>query len=168
MNSIVLFSCNHQVKYDIQQQYADERHYVWCSPFYDKTMESGISSRVGASSDPHQIMRHMMTAIFPDPDDHLGVIADRRETLRDLAADWWADGRIDELEAEEIYRVTEGLNVEAWRPLLYVIPVTDSIRARLVTVPPAERSSFGGEYKIEDLHRSEFSVIRPDLIRAYG
>jgi hypothetical protein len=45
-----------------------------------------------------------------------------------------------------------------WRPLLYIIP-RSLVETRLKVVPIHKRASFGDEFIVEDLRRSEFDLI---------
>ena len=120
------------------------------------------------SSNPAQLIRTMMEATYPTFDDHAPVILDQREKLVNRARGWLKCGEIGDHELQEIVRLTAKTEMTVWRPLLYVIPVTESIEGRLETVPVPKRGSVGGEYVIRDLQRGEFHVITPHLVERYA
>lgn len=109
-----------------------------------------------------------MEVAYPDPDGHAKIILEQREKLVSRSFEWWDRGEISEDQYDEIVAMTARTDVGAWRPLLYVIPVTAVLGPRIKSVPVADRSSVGGEYVIEDLSSTEFHVVRPDLVEAYA
>lgn len=66
--------------------------------------------------------------------------------------------RLAEEKDDIIYLVGTG-DFSLWRPLLYVIPRTPQIDARIQAVPMAQRAGVGPEFIIPDLARDEFDII---------
>jgi hypothetical protein len=75
-----------------------------------------------------------------------------------LAIGWEVQGEISTEDKEEIVYMVDNASFDDWRPLLYVIPRL-VVQPRIRLVPPGQRASFGPEYIITDLQRSEFDTI---------
>lgn len=156
--SPLLFSCNHAIKFRIQEEYRNGTHYVWCSEFFDSRWDDSLKGRIPKSSNPAQIYLEMEAATWPfDKHDHR--IERQKKQILNRATEWLSNDEISEDEYREIALLLKETTWDLWRPFLYVIPKTDKIDVRLEQVPPPERANTGMEYRISDLHNSEFGVV---------
>lgn len=160
----VLYSCNHAIKFFINERYREGIHYVWCSEFFDSRWILTLMGRIPKSSNPAQIYMDMEEAVDPF-DYHDYKIADQRSKLLIQAQRWLDDGEITDQNFKEIAVLAKRSDWDLWRPLLYVIPRTELINQRLEHVPPEERANIGMEYRIKELHHNEFDVVAFDRRR---
>lgn len=159
--SKILYSTNSFAKHLIQSTYRDNKHYIWCSEHFDGTAAPRYSapSLVAQSSNPVDIYRELKKATERGGDRHNEKINQQRLLYNKLAIDWANNGEITDLIKNEIIFIANNQSLEQWRPLLYVIPITDEIKSRLKSVPIEQRASVAMEYIIEDLDASEFDIV---------
>jgi hypothetical protein len=91
-------------------------------------------------------------------DQHSYKINEQKVSLKNLAITWEASGEISTSDKEEIIYRVDNASLADWRPLIYLIPRV-LVETRIQLVPPDRRASFGPEYIIADLKRSEFDII---------
>ena len=140
-------------------------HYVWCTEHFDsRWINRDLYDRIPKSSNPAQIYLDMEDAVEPF-DEHDPYIIKQRSQLLARASRWLTDGEITDEQFDEIAFLLQRHDWQLWRPLLYVIPKTDSICSRIERVPPEERANIGLELRISDLHNSEFDVVAFDRRR---
>ena len=156
----ILYSSNVFLKLLIQERFFNDVHYVWCSEYFDSEKEYAYSTGalVGASSNPADIYRQLKRDV-DSRDQHSLKIQEQRASFNARAIEKVEDGGITQQDKEDIIYMTENADILWWRPLIYVIPVTDSVRERVQKVPLEKCASLGPEYIIADLKRSEFDVI---------
>lgn len=160
MGNALLYSTNVFLKFQIQEQFCGEIHYVWCSENYDsKTLSVySVGALVGASSNPADIYRELKRDV-DSKDKHSRKINAQKLTLNSLAVEWEIAGKISPTQKESILYLVKSADFSYWRPLLYVIPRTTEIEARLQEVEISRRAGIGPEFIIEDLKRSEFEIV---------
>jgi hypothetical protein len=160
MANALLYSTNVFLKFQIQERYCKGIHHVWCSENCDSKTLSVYSAGalVGPSSNPADIYRELKRDV-DGKDKHSAKIGAQKATLAGLAVTWEAAGEISALEKDEILYLVDTVDFSYWRPLLYVIPRTATIEARLQPVDIAKRAGFGNEFIIEDLKRDEFDIV---------
>ena len=143
----------------INERFRKDIHYVWCGDCFDSTKAAAYSSAAwtAPSSDPCAIYRQFQTECAR-MDRHSSKIQEQKLSLSRLAVIWRDDGQISSDEAEEIIYMVENSDAGHWKPLLYVIPRA-TVVGRLQIVPVAKRASFGLEYIIPDLRRTEFDIV---------
>ena len=149
------------MKFRIQRDYRNDVHYVWCSEHFDSKKLGAYApgSRTARSADPAAIYRELAEDVATG-DLHSAKITSQRASLKELAIEWEAAGEITKDEKEEIVYMLDHALIQAWRPLLYLIP--RNLEAdRLELVPIEERASVEKEYIIRDLQRSDFEIIEP-------
>jgi hypothetical protein len=154
-----LYSTNPFIKYYIQREWRGDVHFVWCSEFFDSHRAPSYSSAasVPASSNPLDIYRDLVGAVRGG-DRHNAKINDQRQKLVSRAAQWHADGEIDESARDEIVWLATNAALDVWRPLIYLIP-RHLVLSRAKPVPAALRAGLGNEWTIEDLKGVEFEVM---------
>lgn len=161
MPSHFLYSTNVFLKLVIQERFRNDVHYVWCSESFNpsKLNPYSIKSMIAPSSSPCDIYNEIKNALTRN-DRHSDKINNQKLSFKNLADNWEAGGEITKEQRDEIYYMTENATSNDWRPLIYIIPraIFDG-SSRLKTVAPAKRASFGVEYIIEDLSRTEFDLI---------
>jgi len=155
----VLYSTNVFLKFLIQQRFRKDVHYVWCSEYFDSTTQPAYSgsSIVAPSSNPADIYRQVRRDI-QEKDRHSYKINEQKASLTKLAINWELAGEITKDDKDEIVFMANNGSFDDWRPLIYVIP-RGPVEGKLKLVPIDRRASFGIEYIIDNLERSEFDVI---------
>jgi hypothetical protein len=136
--------------------------YAWCSEYLDAAIAPGISSAhfIPENSRPLWIYNHVRIAVQLEDNGNVKIKA-YRQTFRNLARSWFANGEITKEDHDEIIASVKPGSWNIWRPVIYVIPrapieVTPN-RLRAVTRP--SRGGYGEEFIISDLRRSEFDVV---------
>lgn len=149
------------MKYQIQQRFFGDRHYVWCSPTFEAAALGRYS--LGAyqppSSDPCSIYRQLRDAVSKS-DGHEPKIVSQTATLKALAIDQAAAGKITDGNRDEILALLSHAQIVDWRPLIYVVPY-HLVEPRVELVPREQRASHVPEYVVRDLGRHEFEIIEP-------
>lgn len=155
----LLYSTNVFLKLLVQERFRGNVHYAWCSESFDSSTLSrySLSSQVAPSSNPADIYRELKLAV-QKKDQHSYKINEQKLSLKNLAVTWEAAGEISSDDKEEIVYRVDNAAFDDWRPLIYIIPRA-LVPPRIQTVPPDRRASFGPEYIIADLQRSEFDII---------
>jgi hypothetical protein len=156
----LLYSTNVYLKFLIQQIYRGDVHYIWCSENCDSKTLSSYSpgALVAPSSNPADIYREIKRDVT-NQDRHSAKINGQKATLSSLAVKWEQAGEITTVQKDDIIYLINSADFLLWRPLLYVIPRTAHIEARLQHVPMAQRAGVGPEFIIPDLARDEFDII---------
>jgi hypothetical protein len=159
MSPPLLYSTNVFLKLLVQERFRGDVHYAWCSESFDSSTlpRYSLSSQVAPSSNPADIYRELKNAV-QRKDQHCYKINEQKLSLKNLAITWEAAGEINSDDKEEIIYRVDNASFDDWRPLLYIIP-RSLVLPRLQTVPPNKRASFGPEFIIPDLQRSEFDII---------
>lgn len=157
--SHLLYSTNVFLKLLIQERFRGDIHYVWCSEFFDSKSlpRYSSSSQIAPSSNPADIYLDLKGAV-QRKDEHSYKINEQKLSLKNLAIKWEASGEISTDDKEEIIYRVDKASFDDWRPLIYVVPRA-LVETRMQPVPPTKRASFGPEYIIPDLKRSEFDII---------
>jgi hypothetical protein len=156
-----LYSTNPWIKFDIYQRYRGERHWVWCSDFFDSRK---YYLHVGAghmppSSNPAEIYENLKASTLERPDFHCPTIARVQLSLKDRTLEWVADGSLTLKDAQDISYQLDHAPITDWRPLLYVIHRA-SVEARLAEVPPDKRANPTSiEWTLPDVAPNEFDVL---------
>jgi hypothetical protein len=161
MPSPFLYSTNPWIKFDIYQRYRGQRHWVWCSDFYDSRkyyLHVG-SGHMPPSSNPAEIYENLRASTLERPDLHCPTIARVKLNLQQRALEWVADGSLSFGDGQDIVYQLDHAVLADWRPLLYVIHRA-SVAPRLVEVPPDKRANpISPEWTLSDLAPDEFDVL---------
>jgi len=154
---LILYSANTLLAYRINQVYYEERHFVWCNPYFSASVSS-IDVQFPPSSTPSEICRNLFGDVSQQ-DLHSGRIQSNRDGIRNGASLKRSKGEITEEQLKEIEQIASAASVADFRPLLYVIPFY-LIAGQVRPVPSADRAHpFSREYIIENLQRSSFDVL---------
>lgn len=164
MGQHFLYSTNAVLKLMIQAEYAGDVHYVWCSEDFDAKHAPAYSlkSLVGPTSNPAEIYRELLRDC-KGPDRHSYRINQQKLSFTARAHEWERDCKITAAQRDEILCLVDKAGSDLWKPLLYVIPRAHIKDVRIESVPMPERASFGPEYIIKDLKRSEFELVEFNL-----
>lgn len=154
---LILYSANTLLAYRINQEYYQQKHFVWCNPCFSATASS-IDVQMPPSSMPCEICRTLHEDVSQQ-DLHSDRVKRNREEVLRGAKSKRAAGVVREDQFQEIERIIAGATLADFRPLLYIIPL-HLVADRVQTVLPARRAHpFSREYIIEDLPRSGFDVV---------
>lgn len=156
---VVLYSTNTWLAYMIAETYYNQRHYVWCTPFFDPEQRVRRDSAVPPSSSPRQLYKSLDDDVN-GTDGHSSRIKENRVGLIRGANAKKKQGIINARKKEEICLVVEKATLNDFRPLLYIIPCSPLVN-KLVRTPPVEDKAhpLSAEYTIEMLPREHFDVI---------
>ena len=158
----LLYSTNPFIKLIVQEKYRGDFHYIWCSESFDSNKLPGysIASLVASTSNPASIYKDLSQGCKKG-EKHCSKIGEIRTSLKALAVDWHKKGEINDDDKEELILLADEKDPMFWRPLIYVMP-RDIVKAKLKPVKLSARASFGSEFVIEDLKRTEFDIIEID------
>lgn len=155
---IVLYSVNTWLAYMIAERYYRGIHYVWCTPHFDPSSEPPLNYIVPPSSSPVEIYRTLRKDISSGDRHSAKIDSNKSGILRGVKAKR-SEGVIDHDGEEEITSIIEVSDVNAFRPMCYVIPFC-LVRDRARPVPIGERAHpLSPEFKIEALPRNCFDAI---------
>lgn len=154
---LVLYSTNTLLAYRINQQYYGEIHYVWCSPFFSGSADS-IDVAMPPSSTPCDICFRYLEDIQRQ-DRHSQTIHQNQTGLRRGIRAKRKEGAISPEKYKEIWDLVLKSPLEAFRPLVYVIPFEGVRKLARRALPHEKAHPFSPEYVIERLPRSRFDVL---------
>lgn len=159
---IVLYSTNTYLAYFINENYYGGKHFVWCGPAFDPTKldKMDLRSRIPPSSSPHKIYQTFKEDIERN-DLHSAKIQSAKVGLRKGANIMYDKGVIDANTKVDIEQIIEGASAKEFEPLLYVIPVNEELKKRIITVAVGSKANpLSEEYQIVDLTKKEFDIIQ--------
>lgn len=157
MTDLILYSANTWLAFSINERYYGGKHYVWCTPHFDRD-NAGIATNVPPSSSPSDICR-VLNADIQRNDLHSAAIERNRVGILKGASAKRASGVISPDQERDIVSILARAQLRDFRPMLYVIPWA-LITTRAIDVPIGERAHpLSVEYRIADLDRSEFDAI---------
>jgi hypothetical protein len=155
----LLYSTNVYLKLLIQEKYFNDKHYIWCSEYFDSNTapKYSIGTLIAPSSNPASIYKELQRDVM-GKDKHSAKINAQKASFVARAIESFDRGDITEDEKEEIIYMVNDAPFEYWRPLLYVAS-TELIKHKLTLVPINQRAGFGNEYIAKDLTRYEFDIV---------
>ncbi|HLP97999.1 MAG TPA: hypothetical protein VK149_06105 [Sideroxyarcus sp.] len=162
MSGPFLYSTNPFIKLLIQERYRNDEHYVWCAESFDANKQPGFTaaSLVAASSNPASIYKELRMGCQKG-EKHCSKIKEVRASLKALAVAWEAAGEITEDDKQEIILLADDPDPMYWQPLIYVIH-KERVQDRLENVPLVSRASWGKEFVLKNMKRTEFDIITVD------
>jgi hypothetical protein len=161
-SSILLYSTNVKLKYDIQCRFRGNIHYVWCSENYDSRALARHAPGAGTppTSNPAEIYEQLKAACSRQ-DRHDAKIVQQIAGIKARAVEWEKSAQITTTIRDEIIYLADHATFKDWQPLLYVIP-SALVDSRLQVVPVALRASpVEMEFIIPDLKSDEFHILEP-------
>src|SRR5437868_2448817 len=119
----LLYSTNCWFAHQIAVQYRHQRHFVWCSEYYDPTTapSGSAASAIAPSSSPKGIYDTLHGDCARE-DGHSSLIRGYRKTFKALATQWLSAGEITKLQHDGIVAAVKSHSWKIWRPFLFVIP----------------------------------------------
>jgi hypothetical protein len=155
---LILYSTNTSLAYSISKEYYGDKHFVWCTPYFDHAPTHGRSYTVPPSSSPAEIYR-TYTRDIEARDNHSDKINGNRLGLLRGAKVMREMGIITGSQSREIAEIVKLAEFGDFRPLIYVIPY--ALTKRLIRrVPPYERAHpLSAEYIIRSLPGNRFDTI---------
>ncbi len=163
----ILYSTNTYLSYLIAKMYFAQKFFVWCSPIFDPRSVGTCHpyAQIPPSSSPLYIYSDLRRAISGN-DTHCSKIEQNRTGLTTAANIYLGKKQISVAEYNIILSIIEKAPISDFRPLVYLIPLSDNIRGRLEEVPVDERANPSGvEYRLQDLSIDEFDAIEFGDIR---
>jgi hypothetical protein len=155
----IYYSTNAWITWHIKTNFFGDRHFVWCSDFFDRNQfgPHHPAALVPPSSSP----RHMYQRLKEDvdgSDTHSADILKVRTNFQKVLTDKLADGDLTNDEYTECLALMEQNDLKIFRPVLYVIP-KNGLSSAVERVPMPHRAGSGVEHLIRDLKGSEFHMI---------
>jgi len=159
MPSPFLYSTNPLIKYQLQRDYFNHIHFVWCTDCFDgrkQLLHPG--EPFPPSSNPAELYESLRAATVERPDWHNGSIAQWKVTMKARILKEALAGSIDKEAEKDLILRLDKAEILDWRPLLYVIS-RRAVQRRLKRVALSNRASPSMEYQIHDLRPAEFDVL---------
>lgn len=161
MSSLLLYSTNPWITYEIVQKYRAGKYYVWCSEYYDPRTAAAATSAamIAPSSSPKGIFDTLANDCHHE-DSHSFLIQQYKKTFKRLAKSWYSKGEIDQKQMQEIIATVNSKSWNIWRPVLFLIPRAKILpTSRIIPVSAQYRAAYGQEFQILDLDSTEFEMI---------
>lgn len=157
---LVLYSTNTLLAYNISKDYYGDRHFVWCTPYFDAPSTHRGAYTVPPSSSPGEIYRTYIRDIAAC-DGHSDKIKGNRLGLLH-GAKLMRDARvITPAKFREITEIVTLAEFGDFKPLVYVIPFA-AIKRLVKRVPPGKRAHpLSAEFIIKSLPGNRFDIIMP-------
>lgn len=159
-NNLIYYSINSYLSYQINENFYNGAHYVWCSPIFDcESLDKyDIRRNIPPSSNPYKIY----TALKEDVDRndlHSAKIDSNKKGIKAGASIMLEKGVINEYEFGVITKMVDSSSTRDFRPLVYLIP-KGFIENRIETVDVSEKANpLSVEYRVLDLRNEEFEII---------
>ena len=154
----IYYSSNNWLSYHICQRYYGQRHYAWCSPYFDAYSQLSSHNSVPASSNPRDIYRDLRRDVDA-MDRHSIKIAEIRRGIQKGAAINLKAGIIGSMQYREILDIVKQSQLQDFAPLMFIIP-HHNVAALLVPVPVKLRAHpLSEEYLLRNLPRDLFDAF---------
>lgn len=131
---------------------------MWCTPYFGTNFESPDFA-VPPSSSPLEIYNTIKKEIA-GADLHNSKIDLNRMGIRKGAEVMRKRGVIDDETLDDIIRISNGVPMHQFRPILCIIPRTEALPYHKKVDVLAMANPLSYEYIVEDLPPSAFDVIR--------
>jgi hypothetical protein len=153
---LLLYSVNTWLAWLISNRFYGDVHWIWCSPFFRSGAD--LPAALPPSAIPASLYERMHEDVR-NGDQHSDLIARNRIGILKGAEDKHEAGVITMTEKNEIVAMVSGATIDAFRPLLYVIPYKDA-KDGLVAVPPGRRAHcLSIEYILPSIPGSAFAIL---------
>ena len=158
--NILYYSTNTYLAYQINENFYNRNHFVWCSPVFDSDVleKFDIRRNIPPSSNPYKIYL-ALKADVNGKDGHSLKIASNKRNIKVGASIMFQKGVISENEFGLITKMVDSSGIHEFRPLIYLIP-KGYVERRIETVDVDQKANpLSVEYRILDLKKSEFEII---------
>lgn len=152
----VLYSANTWIAYLISEQFYRQKHYVWCTSYFDPR-QNNLDAAVPPTSSPLEIYRDLYEQTSRG-DRHSSKVEENRVGILRGANAKYNEGVITSGQKRRIVAIVDVAETRDFRPLLYVIPFQQVVK--LMRDPPPEDKAhpLSDEYIIDLLPRKNFDV----------
>lgn len=158
---LLLYSTNTRLAFEINERYYGQKHYVWCSRFFNDSATPPILYTNPPSSCPEDIYRSYLTEVSRE-DLHSVQIPRNVTGLQKGANARFSEGIITDDQKNTIFAIIEKAkekNFRLFSPLLYIIPFA-AVETIVEPVPIKDRANpLSDEFIIKDLPREFFDVV---------
>ncbi len=162
---LVLYSIQSYLAYYINTEFYNDKHYVWCAPFFDSRKESSLRPKLPYTSNPIDIYKSFLRdATTKDRHFERNEIMRNTMGLRKGALEKLKLGEIDQNTYDEVLAlIDDALGDdkidEFFRPLIYVIPFDLNEKDIKKVGVGRAASALSPEYIINELPTSNFNII---------
>lgn len=157
-DSLLLYSVNTKLACLINMRYYGDKHYVWCSPYFDCRKLDLLRRNNPPSSNPYEIYLNFYNDVKND-DKHSRIIQGNREGIIRGAKIQYDKGVITAKQRDDIIDIATQASTNMFTPLIYIIP-THNVKGIVREVPIDARANFfSKENIIEELPRKYFDII---------
>lgn len=158
----ILYSTNTWLAYKISEKFYSNKHYVWCTPFFDGDNTATSLFSLPPSSTPKDIGQELQKQVRRG-DRHSTKIESNRQGLIKGAQIKFNIGKITKDELSEIIDIVTQANIPDFRPLLYLIPTVKVISDLKIVDVSLRAHPLSEEYIIEELDGENFDYITFDF-----
>jgi len=144
--------------YNINKKYFDDKHYLWCTPYFGSDYQSPHFT-VPPSSSPIEIYNTFKKEI-EGADLHNTKIALNRKGIRKGADTMLALGKISQEAHDEIITISKRATNEQFRPLLCVISRIEAVPYYKKVDIKDRANPLSYEYILSNLPQSAFDIIK--------
>ena len=155
---LFLYSTNSWLSFRIAELFYNNKHYVWCTPFFDGDMTASNQFSLPPSSTPKEI-GICLTNDIKKQDRHSAKIESIKAGIIRGAGIKLSMGIITADENNEIQEIVNQSGFSDFRPLLYIIPVADVIKNLKVVSVSLRAHPLSEEYILEEMDRNVFDII---------
>lgn len=156
---LILYSVNSSLAYNVSRHYYGDKHFVWCTPYFDASPIHGRAYTVPPSSSPAEIYRTYARDIAAR-DTHSDKIQNNRVGIVRGARAMRRSGVVNAAQYNEIDQIVKLADMADFEPLVFVIPF-DKVRHMAKLVPPTKRAHpLSVEYTIQSLPGDWFDIIK--------
>jgi hypothetical protein len=157
--SLLLYSTNPYVKYLIQREYYNDRHWIWCSAHFNgQTIVRPVSGYLQAPSSDPAALFSQLTRECKAGERHSAKVKELKGSISERAIRDADSGKIHPDARDDILGLMGLADMHYWRPLLYVVPWV-GVEHKVHRVPFKDRAAYAPEYQIHDLGGDEFEVV---------
>ena len=154
---LMLYTAYTWLAYRINETYYQQRHYVWCTPYFDPASKFAPESAVPPTSSPREIYNNLFDEVARG-DRHSAKISQNRLGIIRGADVKRKLGIIGDQAHADITAIATSAEVRDFRPLLFVIPFA-LVSGAVKQVPVKDRAHpLSQEFIIENLGRASFDV----------
>ncbi|MFN4248244.1 MAG: hypothetical protein ACK4EY_11000 [Flavipsychrobacter sp.] len=154
----ILYSAMTTLAYNINKKYYDDKHYLWCTPYFGSDYQSPHFT-VPPSSSPIEIYNTFKKEI-DGADLHNTKIKLNRKGIRIGADIMLKLGKITKEAHEEIITISKKATNEQFRPLLCIIPRLEAVPYYQKVDVKDRANPLSHEYILSNLPHSVFDIIK--------
>lgn len=154
----ILYSTMTTLAYNINKRYYQDKHYMWCTPYFGSDYQSPHFT-VPPSSSPVEIYNTLKKEI-EGSDLHHTKIKLNKMGIKKGADVMYRLGHITQEAHNEIVTITKIATNEQFRPLLCVISRIEAIPFYQKVEIKAKANPLSHEYILSNLPQSAFDIIK--------